>query len=151
MGMLRVTKISFIALLLFITHNVLAANEFPQIELELLGKPYQLEIADTRSRQLQGLMYRTSLPPNHGMLFVYNYSAYHRIWMKNTLIPLTVLWLDENAVVIEKRLLQPCRFTQCRGYGAHKASRYIVELPEMAFDNFVVGDQLQCILTALKP
>ena len=50
-------------------------------------------------------MFQTRLPKNSGMLFIYNSEDYHWIWMKNTYIPLDVVWFDENKIVIHKQKL----------------------------------------------
>src|SRR6185436_1514208 len=60
-----------------------AATPGPRITLPS-GAVYRLELALTPEDQAQGLMYRESLPPRAGMLFVFDQPAPHHFWMKNT-------------------------------------------------------------------
>lgn len=65
------------------------------------GKKLEVELARTFSERAQGLMNRTSLPENSGMLFVFPGPQKLSFWMKNTYIPLTIAYLDENKVIKE--------------------------------------------------
>ena len=105
-----------------------AAVEFERGSLEIMGVQYSIEIAKTSSQRQQGLMFRESLDIREGMLFVYPRSGNHRIWMKNTLIPLSVIWLDGNETVIEVKNLPPCKLDPCPIYGVSKPAKYIIEL-----------------------
>lgn len=71
----------------------------PQIQIE--NEIIEIEIADTTSKRAKGLMYRKYLPKNHGMLFIYDIPTILRFWMKNTLIPLSIAFIDENGIIID--------------------------------------------------
>src|SRR5690606_12136028 len=70
-------------------------------EIEIGGKPVSVEIADTHESRAKGLMGRLELEDVHGMLFIYESSQKLCFWMKNTLIPLSIGFFDE-----EKKLIQ---------------------------------------------
>ena len=100
---------------------------FETAQIEIKGRIYDLEIAASAQQRQQGLMHRKRLPEQSAMLFVYPRSGNHRIWMKNTLIPLTVVWFDENETVIHRQGLLPCKADPCPSYGSDTPSRYIIE------------------------
>jgi uncharacterized membrane protein (UPF0127 family) len=64
---------------------------------KLGGVETTIEVADNRAEREKGLMYRTSMPEDHGMLFVYPEPQLLRFWMKNTAIPLSIAFLVEDA------------------------------------------------------
>ena len=101
---------------------------FDKKQLVLNGKEYLLEIARSTKQRRHGLMFREHLDNQQGMLFIYPRSGDHRIWMKNTLIPLTVIWLDKNERIIGMEKLSPCASDPCPSYGVSKPSKYIIEL-----------------------
>ena len=70
--MVRLTKSSFILLLIFCSGLAFGLESFPRIQLELKGKLYDLEVADTDARKSQGLMYRASIRRDAGMLFTFD-------------------------------------------------------------------------------
>lgn len=101
---------------------------FDKGQLILNGENYSLEIARSTKQRRHGLMFRDHLDKRQGMLFIYPGSGDHRIWMKNTLIPLTVIWLDKNEKIIGIKKLPPCVSDPCPSYGISKPSKYVLEL-----------------------
>jgi uncharacterized membrane protein (UPF0127 family) len=78
------------------------------------GARVQLELATTDQQKSTGLMGRTHLAVGSGMLFVFRQDGILPFWMKDTLIPLDLIWLDRDGVVVELRAdLQPCRVDPC--------------------------------------
>jgi uncharacterized membrane protein (UPF0127 family) len=91
----------------------------------------RVEIADTESTRQRGLMFRKSLGPDEGMLFVFDAPGFYPFWMKNTLIPLDMLWLDrEGRVVSIASAVPPCRADPCPSYppAAGTTALYVVEV-----------------------
>lgn len=142
----RITNIGFTLLLFLQADFSLADQHFPGARIVLQGQLYQLEIADTAALKSRGLMYRKTLAKDTGMLFVYPKPGYYRIWMKNTLIPLTVIWLDAQAIIINIESLKPCRLSNCPSFNADRPSSYILELHHEAVDRFNLGERLPAIL-----
>lgn len=90
-------------------------------------------------------MFRQSISRDAGMLFPYEYPVNLNIWMKNTLIPLGVLWLDGQARIIHKQILQPCRTSNCPSFGPDQNSTYALELHPEEIGRFKIGQQLEAI------
>lgn len=91
---------------------------------------FDVEIADNMYLQAKGLMNRTELSRDSGMLFVFATESPHRFWMKNTLIPLDMIWADEKGVItyIEHNA-QPCApGTTCANYGPTSPVKYVLEI-----------------------
>jgi uncharacterized membrane protein (UPF0127 family) len=102
---------------------------------------YSLEIAKTQGQRQRGLMFREKLGAKNGMVFIYPNSANHRIWMKNTKIKLTVIWVDGSGEVLGVQRLEPCQRDPCKSYGLDQPSRYIIEL-NYQVRNIKIGDKI---------
>ncbi len=63
--------------------------------------PFRVELADTPETQARGLMYRKNLPPDHGMLFVFAEPRPVAMWMKDTFLPLDMIFLDATGRVVD--------------------------------------------------
>jgi len=93
------------------------------------GAVYRLELALTPEDQAQGLMFRESLPPNTGMLFVFPTSEPHHFWMKNTMIPLDMIWMDEaGKVLFVSANTPPCKADPCPTFGPDGPARQVLEI-----------------------
>ncbi|OWT53482.1 DUF192 domain-containing protein [Candidimonas nitroreducens] len=79
----------------------------PQMRLAVGGHAVQAEIAATEASQSQGLMYRKSLAPDHGMLFVFEQAGPFCFWMKNTLVPLSIAFISGNGTIVNIADMQP--------------------------------------------
>ena len=94
------------------------------------GVQVHAEIVDTPAAIERGLMFRTSLEPNAGMLFVFEKAGFYPFWMKNTLIPLDIIWIDDAwRIVSIAESAPPCRADPCPTYPPAGDARYVVEVP----------------------
>ena len=95
----------------------------------LNGHPFSVEIADTPAAREHGLMDRTSMPIDHGMLFIFPDAEPRTFWMKNTLIPLDILYFDDaQRLVSVQEDVPPCRADPCPVYPSIAPARYVLEL-----------------------
>ncbi|MGC2518614.1 MAG: DUF192 domain-containing protein [Burkholderiales bacterium] len=102
---MRVFAAACIAALLVVAEA--AAAQMPVMALSTGVYLIRAEVAFTFESRAQGLMFRESLGPNEGMLFVFPQLEKHCMWMKNTLIPLSVAFLDEKGTIVSISDMQP--------------------------------------------
>ncbi|HET7921411.1 MAG TPA: DUF192 domain-containing protein [Gammaproteobacteria bacterium] len=98
-------------------------------QVVLAGHHFTVEIAKTEASREQGLMYRTHLAADHGMLFVYPDAQVRRFWMKHTLIPLDILFFDADRRLINVSAdTPPCKTANCPTYASATPAMYVLEL-----------------------
>jgi len=95
------------------------------VKLSILDHIIVAEVADTASARMTGLMHRTHLPENNGMLFVFPESGIHCMWMKDTALPLSVAFVDETGKIINLAEMIPETLTP---HCATRAARYALEM-----------------------
>ena len=100
-------RISLVATLTTVFANASAQYEVPQIELTAGMYRIEAEVMATPERRATGLMRRAEMPQQHGMLFVFPQEQRHCMWMKNTLLPLSVAFLDRTGKIINVEDMQP--------------------------------------------
>ena len=82
-------------------------SPLPKIPLFVKQKEIRVEVAKSPEDQSRGLMGRTSLGKDEGMLFLYEREVYHGFWMKNTLIPLSIAFIDKGDRIIAIMDMEP--------------------------------------------
>ena len=118
------------------------------------GAVYRLELALTPEEQTQGLMFRENLPDRTGMIFVFGQEADHHFWMKNTMIPLDMIWMDASGkVIFVSANTPPCKADPCPTYGPDAPARQVLEIAGgmAAKENIAVGSTLRLIDVPQKP
>ena len=101
--------------------------QLPLVRLTAGMQVVQAEVADSFGTRMQGLMQRTSLAPNHGMLFLFDSDDRQCMWMKNTLIPLSVAFIDARGAIINIADMQPhSEESHCSA----RTARYALEMTQ---------------------
>ena len=104
------------------------------VSVKIGAQNFELEVSDTPATREMGLMHREVIQYDEGMLFVFDNPGRHRFWMKNTLIPLDILWLDEGKSVIHFESVNPCYKDPCPPVGpSSNNAKYVIELPAGSF------------------
>jgi len=132
-----------ILFVMFFMAGVVRAEDIspaPEAQAESAGKTepkqvcfnsqcYQVEIADTCITRAKGLQYRETLPEDRGMLFVFQSIGPRGFWMKDTPIPLDIIWLDDDKRVLAiEQNAPPCIRNPCPIYKPEVPTRFVLEV-----------------------
>ncbi len=104
----------------------------------------RVEIADDVFERSRGLMYRTALGADRGMLFVYPNEKEHSFWMRNTLIPLSIAFMDSEGRIVDIQDMKPLDDDPPH-YVSAEPARYALEVNQGFFEErgVEVGDRLE--------
>jgi hypothetical protein len=133
-----------ISLLVIITLLTLSQKEKKaNTAITIIDKKFKLQVADNDSERQRGLSLIDNLPPDEGMLFIFDDKNIREFWMRNTLIPLQIIFIDKCTIVdvremtVEKDLKNPQKTYKSR-LPADKA----IELNSQTVNKNMVGRQI---------
>lgn len=116
---------TILAVLLAFSAAAASAQQLPMVELTAGFHRIEAEVAANNAARMQGLMQRKSMPPQRGMLFVFERDGQHCMWMKNTFLPLSVAFLDAQGRILNIEDMQPqTEDNHC----AARPARYALEM-----------------------
>ena len=127
----------FCALLLFSScgsssQGNVAQRGLPMKAVQLVSEqetvPLIVEIAITAEQMEYGLMFRKTLPKERGMLFIFEEEKPLSFWMKNTLVPLDVLYFNANGTFVSASTMEPCTEDPCPEYPSEGPAKYALEV-----------------------
>jgi len=144
-------NISLITICLFILVIIITGvilindNTKEQTKVCFQNHCFDVELAAEPQKLSRGLMFREQLDLDKGMLFIFEKEGEYPFWMKNTLIPLDIIWINENKeVVFISDNTQPCEDSFCPSINPEKNARYVLEINGGISRkiNLVVGDKM---------
>jgi uncharacterized protein len=122
----------------------------PKITLNAGAQTIHADIAATENTRQTGLMFRKQMGKNDGMLFVFPQLGYHAMWMRNTLIPLSVAYMDDTGKILSIHEMAPQTETSHQAAGP---ARFALEMNAAWFSTHKinVGDTILGLAKAPKP
>ncbi|XOV81169.1 MAG: DUF192 domain-containing protein [Aestuariibacter sp.] len=143
----RVNYVSFfVATVLALLSNVVLANEFvfEHIDITVGDKQLNVEYANTFELRAQGLQFRTELCPDCGMLFKFEKARQASMWMKNTLIPLDVAFINNDGEIVNIEAMEPLDLNSVLSKGP---VRYALEMNQgwFAENGLNAGDRVMSL------
>ncbi len=117
-------------------------QETPRKQITIGNEQFLVEIADDEAERRRGLMFRDHLPERHGMLFIFERPQRVAFWMRDTYIPLSIAYIDNERYVVEIHELEPLSETPVP---SQSPIRYALEVNSGLFERLGigVGDRLE--------
>ncbi len=122
------------------------AHSLPRVRVTLHGQRFDAQVATTDNSRAYGLMDRTRLAPDQAMLFVFRHASPRWFWMKDTKIPLDMLFFDARRKLISMQLdARPCTQRPCTIYPSGKPAMYVLEVAAGVAqrDGMRLGDEMR--------
>lgn len=137
--MVKNLRIMMLCITLFLVSG--CSSQTKNVILE--GKAVEVEIADSDAEKIRGLMFRQSLDDDKGMLFVYESAETRTFWMKNTPIPLDIIFISPEKKIVDIQTMQPCEKEPCAKYTSAGKVQYALEVNAGFADenNISIGDK----------
>jgi len=148
----RIITLVLLAILLMSLSTFLVQREEAKMIIVTFptGTELEAEVADTPEKLLFGLAFQEALPPNGGMIYIFEQPGAHRVTTKEYRFPVDLIWIDEQHQVVQLvEKVEPCRRDPCPWYGPPPvAVRYLIQA-EAGFikaKGVAVGDELKYTL-----
>ena len=137
-------------LLITLLASTQAQAQMPRIELSASFHRIDAEVAADQQNRMQGLMNRRSMAANQGMLFVFTHPDRHCMWMRNTLLPLSVAFLDEQGRILNIEDMKP---QTENNHCASAPARYALEMNQgwFASKGIKVGQRIGGVEKSPQP
>ena len=115
--------------------------QLPRVELQAGMHRIEAQVASSPDERSVGLMFRREMPPHEGMLFVFERPATQCFWMKNTLLPLTAAFVDDDGTVVNLADMKP---QTTDSHCSTRPVRYVLEMNQgwFAKRNIKAGQKL---------
>ena len=129
----------------FYTREALEPEQGFKVSRVCIDSCFSVELAETQEQRSKGLMNREALDENRGMLFIFDEEKEHSFWMKDTLIPLDIIWISKDKRIVDiKKNVQPCVEEECEILKSSSMAKYVLELNAGQSDktNIKIGDRL---------
>lgn len=133
--------------------NTFQISQYETIKANINNTQTTLAIADTPPLQAKGFMEIKEIPKNQGMIFTYDKETIRSFWMKNTYVPLDIIFLNKNFQIINiHHQTPPCididpNQLNCPTYSSTEPSQYIIELPSPQAKNLNLQPAQQINIT----
>lgn len=111
-------------------------RNLPRVTLQAGMHLIQAQVASTPEQRATGLMFRTDMPPNEGMLFVFEQPAGQCFWMKNTLLPLTAAFVADDGTIVNLADMTP---QSLDSHCSAKPVRFVLEMHQGWFAKRNIG------------
>ena len=131
----------------------LESVEFPRGTIKVDDVPLEVQIADDEPRRVRGLMFQDQLPPDQGMIFVFDKPGLYSLWMLNMQFPLDMMWFDENGKMVHiEKDVPPCKtaleITTCQSVVPEGEALYVLEVTAGFVDqNNITEDSVLTIIS----
>lgn len=145
--------VGVVGLLTIPQDSKLESVEFPRGTIKVDDVPLEVQIADDEPRRVRGLMFQDQLPPDQGMIFVFDKPGLYSLWMLNMQFPLDMMWFDENGKMVHiEKDVPPCKtaleITTCQSVVPEGEALYVLEVTAGFVDlNNITEDSVLTIIS----
>jgi len=148
-SLILILVVVFVFLILIYFNGFYSKKEIHKVCLVKSGECFNVQIADDEAEREKGLMFIEQIDDDYGMLFVFDKSGKYNFWMKDTLIPLDIIWIDNNKeIVYVSEDTLPCiesLLGECQVYSPNFDSLYVLEIKGGMADKLGIyqGDKVE--------